>query len=63
MAAPGVTWLGQARTVVAVPDESLAGSWTRSEKILALGVLVNVTYLIYEILRRQRNVDLAGPGF
>jgi hypothetical protein len=62
-----VTWLGQARSsvLVSTPDESLRGAWTRSEKILLLGVLVNVGYLVYEILRRQSNVgsDLAGPGF
>lgn len=62
-----VTWLGapQQSVVVAAPDESLLGKWTRSEKILLLGVLVNVSYLIYEIIRRQRDVggNMAGPGF
>lgn len=67
MAAARVTWLGQARSsvLVSTPDESLLGKWTRSEKILLLGVLVNVSYLVYEIIRRRQDVggDLAGPGF
>jgi hypothetical protein len=64
--AAGVTWLGQAsRTIlVATPDESQSGKWTRSEKILLAGVLINVIFLIYEIRKGGSNAvtPLAGPG-
>ena len=50
-----VTWLGQndgavLQTVVEPLPRS--DGWSRSEKILLAGVLVNMTYLIYAILRR-----------
>jgi hypothetical protein len=61
-----VTWLGQAsRTIlVATPDESQSGKWTRSEKILLAGVLINVLFLIYEIRKGGSDaiVPMVGPG-
>jgi hypothetical protein len=57
MATARVTWLGQAPAPA--PDK-----WTRSEKILLLGVFINALFLFYEIRRGNRNafIPVVRPG-
>lgn len=60
-----VTWLGQAYGDGPLPSvvdaQQRSDGWTRTEKILLLGVIVNATYLIYSVLRR-RDVRSAMAG-
>jgi hypothetical protein len=63
-----VTWLGQngdgAPLPILTEVPAKDDHWSRSEKILLLGVLVNATYLIYAILRRRDvRSDVVGPSY
>lgn len=57
MVAPRIVWLGQdgedVLPLVVAPTTSKDG-WTRSEKILLLGVLINATFLALALSRSPR---------
>jgi hypothetical protein len=58
MVVRGIVWVGDPARLdgvppatVAIPYESLQGKWTRSEKILLLGVVINAAFLAWELIK------------
>jgi hypothetical protein len=59
----GITWLGQPAPAEVVQLRS--DGWTRTEKILFAGVLLNIAFLLYQITRDRNtnaNASMVGPG-
>ncbi len=63
MASSRVTWLGQGAGTEddilpsVVETQPRSDGWTRSEKILFVGVLVNASFLLFQIIRSKRYVE------